>query len=151
MLSDADRRILRQFQAEPDAPQSALAERANVTPATLARRLAAMEQAGVIEGVGARINWVALGYSVEVSLRITLDKFEPRAFDAFLAEARRIPEVLELQTFVGSVDARVSLIARDLAHYQEIYRARILTLPHISDIEALMHVARIKDAEDLPL
>jgi Lrp/AsnC family leucine-responsive transcriptional regulator len=30
----------------------------------------------------------------------------------------------------------------DMAHYQEIYRDRILTLPHIADIEALMQVAR---------
>ena len=46
---------------------------------------------------------------------------------------------------------RLSVIARDMPHYQEIYRARILTLPHITDIEALMHVARIKSNESLPL
>jgi Lrp/AsnC family transcriptional regulator len=32
-----------------------------------------------------------------------------------------------------------------------IYRDRILALPHIADIEALMLVATIKDAEGLPL
>ncbi|MGX9357391.1 Lrp/AsnC family transcriptional regulator [Roseobacteraceae bacterium S113] len=151
MLDDTDRQILRQAQAAPDLPQAELAERAGVTPATLARRMAAMRASGVIEGVRARIDWVALGYSVEVSLRITLDKSAPQAFERFLAAARAIPEVLELQTFVGSVDARISLIARDLAHYQLIYRDKILSLPHIEDIEALMHVARIKDAEALPL
>jgi Lrp/AsnC family transcriptional regulator len=49
------------------------------------------------------------------------------------------------------VDVRLSVIARDLAHYQHIWRARILTLPHIADIEALMHVARIKVDERLPI
>ena len=38
-----------------------------------------------------------------------------------------------------------------MAHYQEIYRSRILTLPHIADIEALMLVAQIKTEETLPL
>jgi Lrp/AsnC family transcriptional regulator len=38
-----------------------------------------------------------------------------------------------------------------MPHYQEVYRRRILTLPHIADIEALMHVATIKDAQALPL
>jgi Lrp/AsnC family transcriptional regulator len=39
-----------------------------------------------------------------------------------------------------------------MAHYQEIYRDRILTLPHIADIEALMQVATIKDKQrTLPL
>jgi len=38
-----------------------------------------------------------------------------------------------------------------MGHYQAIYRGKILTLPHIADIEALMHVARIKSDEALPL
>ena len=80
-----------------------------------------------------------------------MDKTARNAFDAFIAAARDVPEVLEIQTFLGRVDVRLAVIARDMAHYQEIYRARILTLPHISDIEALMHVATIKRAEALPL
>lgn len=59
--------------------------------------------------------------------------------------------MIEVQTFLGRVDVRLSIIARDMAHYQQIYRSRILTLPHISEIEALMHVARIKTSEGLPL
>jgi Lrp/AsnC family transcriptional regulator len=56
-----------------------------------------------------------------------------------------------VQTFLGRVDVRLSVIARDMGHYQQIYRSRILTLPHIADIEALMQVARIKGEEALPL
>ncbi len=62
-----------------------------------------------------------------------------------------MPEVLEIQTFLGSVDARLSVIARDMAHYQQIYRSQILTLPHIADIEALMQIARIKADERVPV
>ena len=80
-----------------------------------------------------------------------LDKTAPRAFEEFAGAARQIPEVLEIQTFLGQVDVRLGLIARDLAHYQTLYRERILTLPHIADLEALMHVARIKTDETVPL
>ena len=107
--------------------------------------------AGVIRANRAVIDWRALGYEVEVSLRVSLDKTVPVAFDEFLAAARLVPEVVELQTFLGRVDVRLSIIARDMAHYQQIYRASILTLPHIADIEALMQVARIKSDEVLPL
>ncbi|NNK16544.1 MAG: Lrp/AsnC family transcriptional regulator [Sulfitobacter sp.] len=151
MLNDQDRRLLRYWQADPSLSPGELAERCGMTPGRAARRIARMEEAGLVEGLGAVINWPALGYSVEVSLRVTLDKTQGNAFDSFLAEARKVPEVIEVQTFLGRVDARLSIIARDMAHYQEIYRARILTLPHIADIEALMHVARIKSEETLPL
>ncbi|MEX0285990.1 MAG: Lrp/AsnC family transcriptional regulator [Paracoccaceae bacterium] len=151
MLDDMDRRILRQYQAGPDMTAAELAERCGLTQATCWRRLEAMRAAGVIEGLEAVIDWVAMGYTVEVSLRITLEKSQARAFDDFLVAAREIPEVLEIQTFLGRVDVRLSVIARDLAHYQAIYRDRILTLPHIADIEALMHMARIKTDEALPV
>lgn len=151
MLDDADRRLLRYWQAEPSLSPGELADRCGMTPGKAARRIAKLQEDGILRGVGVVIDWAALGYAVEVSLRITLDKTQGNAFDAFMAEAREIPEVIELQTFLGRVDVRLSIIARDMTHYQQIYRGSILTLPHIADIEALMQVARIKSDEGLPL
>lgn len=151
MLDDADRRLLRQLQADPGQPVSTLAKAAGMPLATCYKRLERLQSNGVLKGTRATLNWRALGYGVEVSLRITLDKAEPRAFDDFLAAARAIPEVTEIQTFLGRVDARLAVVARSMPDYQEIYRERILTLPHIADIEALMQVATIKDRQTLPL
>ena len=149
--TDSDRRLLRQLLASPSAPVSELAERAGLTPATAGRRLEKLRDAGILKGQSRELDWAKLGYSVQVSLRITLDKTARNAFDDFIAAAREVPEVLEIQTFLGRVDVRLAVVARDMAHYQDVYRSRLLTLPHISDVEALMHVATIKRAEDLPL
>ena len=151
MLDDPDRRLLRQYLAAPEAGVSALADRVGLSPAAVSRRLDRLRRTGVIRGVHADIDWRALGYEVEVSLRVTLDKTDPNAFDRFLDAARGVPEVVEIQTFLGRVDVRLSVLARDMAQYQEIYRDRILTLPHIADIEALMQVAAIKTGQGLPI
>jgi Lrp/AsnC family transcriptional regulator len=150
-LDEADRRILRHYLAEPALERSVLAERAGVTAATLWRRLERMREGGVICAEAAVIDWRALGYGVEVSLRFTLDKTNSRAFDEFIAAAREVPEVVTIETFLGRVDVRLTVIARDMAQYQELYRRRILTLPHIAELEALMLIATIKDAGGLPL
>lgn len=150
-LDDADRRILRHYLATPTLDRATLAARAGVTAATLWRRLERLREGGVIRSEGAVINWPALGYGVEVSLRFTLDKTNPRAFDEFIAAAREVPEVTAIQTFLGRVDVRLNVIARDMGHYQGIYRDRILTLPHIAELEALMLIATIKDDAGLPL
>jgi len=150
-IDDTDRRILRQLMAEPELSTPDLATRAGVTTATCWRRLEKLRERGVLKGQQAVLDWRALGFEVEVSLRLTLDKTQPRAFEELIAEARQIPEVIEIQTFLGQVDLRLNLVARDMAHYQQVYRERILGLPHIADIEALMHVSVIKSAEGLPL
>ena len=151
MPDATDRRILRQLLADPGIANADLAERAGVTPASLWRRLERMRETGVIRSIESRIDRRALGYEVQVSLRFTLDKTDPRAFDDFLAAARLVPEVTEIQTFLGSVDLRLSVIARDMAHWQQVYRDSILTLPHVSDSDALMLVSTIKDVQELPL
>lgn len=151
MLDDTDRKLLRYWQAEPSLGPGELAEACGISAGKAARRIARLQDRGIVQGNGVVIDWAALGYALEVSLRVTLDKTQPDAFDVFTAGARQVPEVIEIQTFLGRVDLRLSIIARDMKHYQQIYRSRILTLPHIAEIEALMHVARIKTQEGLPL
>ncbi|MEJ6397860.1 Lrp/AsnC family transcriptional regulator [Yoonia sp. 208BN28-4] len=151
MLDDESRAILRQMQADPSLTMPELAARVGMTTARVTRRVDRLIDEGIIAGQQARINWAALGFAVHVALRITLDKTVARAFDEFLAAARQVPEVLEIQTFLGQVDVRLALMARDLPHYQTLYRDSILTLPHIADIEALMTVATVKQDEALPL
>ncbi|TRD21756.1 Lrp/AsnC family transcriptional regulator [Palleronia caenipelagi] len=151
MLDDVDRRLVRQLQNDPEATTSALAGRAGVSPQLAARRMDRLRREGILRGQHARIDWTKLGYEVAVSLRFTLDKTDPRALDSFIEAAREVPEVIEIQTFLGRVDVRLSVIARDLADYHRLYRSRILPLPHIADIEALMQVATLKADEKVPL
>lgn len=151
MPDETDRRILRHLMTEPELATAELAERAGVTATTCGRRLERLAAEGVLRGRRAVIDWRKLGYEVEVSLRFTLDKSDPRAFDEFLAAARQVAEVTEIQTFLGRIDVRLHLIARDMQHYQRLYREKILALPHIAEIEPLMQVATVSARRVLPL
>ncbi|MCK0166012.1 Lrp/AsnC family transcriptional regulator [Jannaschia sp. S6380] len=151
MLDDIDRRLLRLWQAEPDRSPSELGDALSLPAAAVSRRIDRLRERGVLKGLHGVISWAALGYAVEVSLRIQIDKAVPAAFDRFAAAARAVPEVTEMQTFLGRVDLRLTVIARDMAHWQTLYRDCILTLPHIAEIEALMHVATVKTDQTLPI
>jgi len=146
-----DLRLLRQLQGTRQLNLGEAAERAGLSSAAATRRLERMERVGIIDGYEVVLDWRALGYSVEVSLRVTLDKTNNSAFDEFIAAARDIPQVTEIQTFLGRVDVRLEVLARTIPHYRDIYRNRILNLPHIADIEALMLVGELYRSESLPL
>ena len=115
------------------------------------RGFALLRLNGQIVAKEAIINWQILGYKVEVSLRITLDKTHQLAFDNFINDARKIQEIIEIQTFLGKVDVRLLLIAKNMDDYQKVYREKILHLPHIMEIEPLMHIARVQNNEVLPV
>ncbi|QIE54952.1 Lrp/AsnC family transcriptional regulator [Pikeienuella piscinae] len=150
-LDDTDRRILRALQDEPGLSTAALAEKAGLSPSPCWRRVERMEAAGVIEGRVVEIDLRKLGYEVQVFLRVRLDKTQAGAFQEFIAAAREVPEIVVIQTLLGRVDIRMDVVARDLAHYQEILRNRILDLPHVADIDALLLVSELKDDEWLPI
>ncbi len=146
-----DRHLLRLLQEDAARPVSALAADAGISASACRRRIDRLEAEGVIVARRVALDLRALGYEVQVFLRVTLEKTEPRAFDDFIAEARKIPNVQSIETLLGRVDIRMDVVARDLAHYQQIYQERILALPHISDVEALMLVSELKNSEALAI
>ncbi|WP_111428435.1 Lrp/AsnC family transcriptional regulator [Rhodobacteraceae bacterium DSL-40] len=150
-VDDIDRRLLRLLQEDSGLSMAELAERAGISAGPCWRRIERMEREGIILGRRVEIDWRALGYEVQVFLRVTLDKIAPNAFDEFLRAAREVPEIGDVQTLLGRVDVRMDVRARTLAHYQEIYRSRILALPHIAEIEALMLVSELKNTERLAI
>jgi Lrp/AsnC family transcriptional regulator len=150
-IDDIDRRLLRLLQDDPALPVAELAERAGLSAGPCWRRIDRLTREGVIRGRRLQLDYRALGFEVRVFLRITLDKTQSNAFDVFLAAARDLPEVENIQTLLGRVDVRMDVLARDLNHYQEIYRNRILALPHVAEIEALMLVSELKNTERLPI
>ncbi len=150
-VDDVDRRLLRLLQNDAGLSMADLARQAGMSAGPCARRVEKLERAGVIRGRQVMVNHRALGLAVEVFLRVTLDKTAGNAFDAFINAARKIPEVTAIQTLLGRVDIRMDVRARDLAHYQQIYRDEILELPHIADVESLMLISEIKNTGALPL
>ena len=139
------------MQADAILSVADIAEKVGVGSASCWRRIGRMEKSGIIKDQVAIIDPKALGLEVEVSLRITLDKTQTDAFDRFLEAARKVKEVNEIQTFLGRVDVRLNILARDMSHYQEIYRSQILLLPHIADIEALMLISNVMSKDGVPL
>ena len=146
-----DKKLLRMMKADALLSVADIALRVGVGTASCWRRIGRMEKSGIINGHIAVIDPRAMGLEVEVSLRVTLDKTQTDAFDRFIEAARKVKEVNEIQTFLGRVDVRLNILARDMEHYQEIYRNQILLLPHISDIEALMVITNVMSKDGVPL
>ncbi len=92
-VDDVDRKLLRLLQDDATRSVSELAALANMSSGPVWRRLEKLEAAGVILGRKVEIDYAKLGYTVLVFLRITLDKTQTNAFDEFIREANKIPEV----------------------------------------------------------
>ncbi|MFW8634811.1 Lrp/AsnC family transcriptional regulator [Cribrihabitans pelagius] len=119
-LDDRDIEILRVLSREGRITKSALAERIGLSPTPCWDRLKKLEQAGLIEGYGARINLRKLAPHVTVFVAAELADHTAASFRAFEAAMQRYDEVVACWALGGGFDYLLQIVTRDIDAYQRL-------------------------------
>ncbi|WP_229518561.1 Lrp/AsnC family transcriptional regulator [Massilia sp. PAMC28688] len=114
-LDAYDRKILALLQDHARMSYTEIGRRIHLTSPAVGERVKRLEEAGVIEGYGARVNLRALGYNFEAFINVVVDSHE--ALDAW---ALGRPEVLALHATTGTFCALLRVAARSPEHLQEV-------------------------------
>jgi len=142
-----DRRILSNLQAEGRLPVTDLAERVGLSPTPCARRMARLEEAGLITGYSARVNPEKLGYPITVFVFVELERQSRDALDGFERAIRRFPEVLECHLMTGSRDILLKIAARDLKSFDAFLEDDLMTVPGIRSTRTSFSLRAMVDRE----
>jgi Lrp/AsnC family transcriptional regulator, leucine-responsive regulatory protein len=135
-LDALDRAILSCLSADGRLSQVELAERVPLSPTAIARRIKAMEEAGVIDGYQARISRRALGLSMTVVLHITLKGQNEEVLAAFEQAVAATPSVVSCYLMSGEDDYLVTVMARDLADFERIHKMELSRLPGVARLKS---------------
>jgi len=125
-LDRYDLKILRILAEDGRITKSALAEAINLSVAPAWERVRKLENAGLISGYRAQIDWGALFRSQQVLVEVTLARHtaqDMRRFEERLAQA---PEVAFCYATGGGIDYLAMIRARDIDHYQRFIDALLL-------------------------
>ena len=117
-LDAYDRKILALLQQDARLSYSEIGRRIHLTSPAVTERVRKLEEAGVIEGFGVRLNLRKLGYSFEAFVSITVDSHE--ALDAWAAAH---PEVLALHTTTGNHCALLRLALASPEHLEGLLKS----------------------------
>ncbi len=97
-LDKKDRLILEALQLDARQSLAALGKRIGLSQPAMSERVKKLEDAGVIEGYGARVNLRALGIGLEAIIRVETDHTGIRKY---LALFEKMPEVLQADRVTG--------------------------------------------------
>lgn len=149
MTIDAlDRAILACLVADARLTQVELAERVPLSPTAIARRIRAMEQAGVIEGYQARVSRKALGLTMTVIVQISLKEQTEKLLTAFERAVVAAPSVVSCQMMSGEDDYILTVLARDLADFERIHKEQLSRLPGVAKLHSSF---ALREVESRPL
>ena len=99
VLDKKDWQILEALQADARQSLAALGKRIGLSQPAMSERVRKLEEAGVIEGYGARINLRAVGVGLQAIIRIQTDH---TGIQPYLKLFASMPEVLEADRVTGA-------------------------------------------------
>jgi Lrp/AsnC family transcriptional regulator, leucine-responsive regulatory protein len=135
-LDALDKSILAALAEDGRQSQVDLAERVPLSATAIARRIKALEEAGVIEGYHAKISRRALGLEMTVVVQISLKSQNQELLDAFEAAAAAAPSVISCHLMSGEDDYMLTVLARDLSDYERIHKAELSRLPGVARLRS---------------
>jgi DNA-binding Lrp family transcriptional regulator len=131
-----DKAILTALLADGRKSQVELSERVPLSPTAIARRIRALEDAGIIEGYQARISRQALGLQMLVVVQIGLKNQSEDLLAAFEAAAAKAPSVVSCYLMSGEDDYILTVLARDLADFERIHKEQLSRLPGVARLRS---------------
>jgi Lrp/AsnC family transcriptional regulator, leucine-responsive regulatory protein len=130
-LDALDKAILSALVRDGRLSQVELAERVPLSPTAVARRIKALEEAGVIMGYQARINRQALGIHMTIFVEIALKSQNEELLESFEKAAAAAPSIVSCHLMSGENDYLITVMARDLADFERIHKEQLSRLPGV--------------------
>src|SRR5215213_4343704 len=93
-LDSIDIRLLKELQADADRPNVELARLVELSPAATLHRVRRLKEAGIVNGIVARLDSGAAGFPLQVYVSVTLERHDDAAHRRFSQAVRAIPEVI---------------------------------------------------------
>ena len=150
-LSKQDIKILDLLQKNSDRSSADIAEQLSMSQSPCWRRINRLEKEGFIDRKVALLNREALGMDLVAFTTINLSAAGRKNMELFEEGVLLLDEVIECYTMTGAWDYMLKVVVKDIRHYEQFVRKRLLEIPMIGEVHSHMAVTEIKNTTELPL
>jgi len=148
MIDAIDREILKILQSNARTSNAEIARQVELAPSAIFERIRKLEERGVIEGYGARINPKVVGLAL---LAYVFVRADDRRADETAARVAAIPEVLEVHDVAGEDCLLVKVRAADTEALGRLLRERLGRIDAITSTRTTIVLETVKESSALPL
>ncbi|MBB3954049.1 Lrp/AsnC family transcriptional regulator [Novosphingobium sediminicola] len=150
-LDAFDLAILRIIQQDNKRPQREIAEEVNLSAAAVQRRIAAMEEAGVIAANVALVDPDALALPITAIVQVHLRDERAATVDAAKALFCAASEVQQCYYVTGGISFVLVIISPDMRAYDALTRRLFSESDLVQRFHTLVALDRVKTGMTLPI
>lgn len=151
LLDRIDRRLLELLQADARLTNQELAERVNLTPAPVLRRVRALEERGLIRRYVALLDPAKLGLGLLAYVTVKLEKKGRMPIEQFRRAVQAWDEVIACHSTSGDMDYLLQVCVADLEHFNRFLMNTVLKQAGVVDVKSTFALERVKDTTALPI
>lgn len=150
-ISETEAKLLSILQTDASASVADLAEATNASPATVWRRIRALEDRGVIGPPVRMIDPAKVGRGMDVYCQVRMKSQDAAARAAFQQAVDSEPAITEAYSVTGDWDYMLHMVVRDIADFEDILMRRLLELDCVAGTSTVFALRRIKHTSRIPV
>ncbi|WP_375175799.1 Lrp/AsnC family transcriptional regulator [Pseudooceanicola sp.] len=150
-LDDIDRKILRVIQKKGRISNADLSEKVALSPSACHRRVQRLEAEGIVKDYVALLDARKIGLPSTIFVEIKLQGQADEILDAFEAEVKRVPEILECHLMAGTADYILKVVADSTEDFARIHRQHLSRLPGVQQMQSSFALRTVFKTTALPV
>lgn len=150
-IDRTDRTILRALQRDASITNVALAAKVNLSAPACLRRVERLRQLGLISGIVALLNPVALDVGMLVMIGVVLDRSTPESFALFEKAVAKVSGCMECHVVTGEFDYFMLVRTRDNESFNRLHATQLLHLPGVRQIRSFMVLKQVLSTTQFPI
>lgn len=148
-LDRFDRAILRILQRDNKTPQRRIGEAVNLSAAAVQRRIAAMEEAGVIARNVAIVDTQAVAMTITSIVEVQMINEHQQTAAAARALFQATPEVQQCYYVTGGISFVLVIVAPDMPAYEALTRRLFNENEAVASFRSLIALDRVKTGSEI--
>lgn len=148
-MDSFDRAILRILQRDNKTPQRRIGEAVNLSAAAVQRRIAAMEDAGIIARNAAIVDTQAAGMTITSIVEVQMINEHQQTAAAARALFRATPEVQQCYYVTGGISFVLVIVAPDMPAYEALTRRLFNENEAVASFRSLIALDRVKTGSEI--
>lgn len=149
-LDGIDWKIIDVLQKDANQSVAAIGEHVGLSQNACWRRIRRLEEEGILKARVALFDAEKLGFTLTVFAMIRVSEHSKQWIETFAEKIARQPEVVEFYRMSGDVDYMAKILARDIKHYDEIYK-RLISMGPIKDVSSSFSMEEMKLTSAVPV
>jgi DNA-binding Lrp family transcriptional regulator len=150
-LDHLDRSILRVLQKQGRISNADLSDKVGLSPSACHRRVQRLEAEGIVRDYVALLDARKINLASTIFVEIKLQGQADEILDAFEAEVKRVPEVLECHLMAGTADYILKVVADSTDDFARIHRQHLSRLPGVMQMQSSFALRTVFKTTALPV